>query len=291
MNIVTKGGGDKMKPRLIQWFAIVLIIEIGLLHIMTAQGEYDEAAYMGYLFAANFFGALIAAFGIYHRQFWGWMLGLVIAIGSIAGYAWSRTLGMPGMNVEEWGNPYGIVSMGLEGLFILLVLLRPWKFTNDLPSSPDPRLRFTLPLAGLLMVAALTGVTYRWDYNVTQAFGHHVGSLAEVCSTPVTSMGQLEDEYGVQVSLIANSMMGSIVDVRLKIVDPDKAHALLQNQAALLLGQESLILAPHMHSHGSTRLKVGKEFIIFFPSRQIVHPGSNVSLVFGSVRVEPVMVR
>jgi hypothetical protein len=280
-----------MKHRLIQLFAIVLIIEIGLLHIMTAQGEYEEAAYMGYLFAANFFGALIAAFGIFHRKFWGWMLGLIIAVGSIAGYAWSRTLGMPGMNVEEWGTPYGIVAMGLESLFILIVILRPWKFTNDLPSPSVPRLRYTLPLAGLFMVAALSGFTYRWDYNVTHAFGHHVGSLAEVCSTPVTTLAQLEDEYGVQVSLVANSMMDSIVDVRLKIVDPDKAHALLQNQAALLLGQESLILAPHMHSHGSTRLKAGKEFIIFFPSRRLVHPGSNVSLVFGSVRVQSIVVR
>jgi len=280
-----------MKPRLIQWFAIVLIIEIGMLHIMTAQGEYDEAAYMGYLFAANFFGALIAAFGIYHRQFWGWMLGLTIAVGSIAGYAWSRTLGMPGMNVEEWGTPYGIVSMGLEGLFILIVLLRPWRFTYDLRSSPDPRLRYTLPLAGLFMVAALSGIAYRWDYYVTQSFGHHVGSLAEVCSTPVTTLAQLEEEYGVQISLVANSMMGSIVDVRLKIVDPDKAHALLQNQAALLLNQEALILAPHMHSHGSTRLKAGKEFIIFFPSRQIIHTGSSVSLVFGSVRVQSIVVK
>ena len=100
-----------MKSNMLRWFAIALILEIGLLHIMTAQGQYESAAYMGYLFAANFFGALIAAFGIYHKQFWGWALGLIIAVGSIAGYAWSRTLGMPGMNAEEWFSPYGIVSL------------------------------------------------------------------------------------------------------------------------------------------------------------------------------------
>ena len=38
-----------MKSKFLQWFAIILIIEIGLLHILTAQKEYDEAAYMGYL--------------------------------------------------------------------------------------------------------------------------------------------------------------------------------------------------------------------------------------------------
>jgi hypothetical protein len=86
-------------------------------------------------------------------------------------------------------------------------------------------------------------------------------------------------------------MVGSIVDVRLKIVDPDKAHALLQNQAALLVGQQSLILAPHMHSHNSTRLKAGKMFILFFPTQGVISPGSQVSLVFGPVRVEPVTVK
>jgi len=281
-----------MKSKLLQWLAILFIIQIGLFHIFTAQKEYNEAAYMGYLFAANFFGALLAAFGIYHKQLWGWILGFVISIGSIVGYIWSRTLGMPSMNVEEWFSPYGIVSMSLEGAFILLVLFRSWKIPADENSfSFNSRLRYILPVVGLFWVVATSGMTYRWDYQVTQALGHHVGSLAQVCSTPITSLAELEAQYGVQVSLVANSMMGSIVDVRLKIVDPDKAHALLQNQAALLLNQDALVLAPHMHSHGSSRLKAGKEFIIFFPARQIIHPGSNVSLVFGSVRVESVVVR
>jgi hypothetical protein len=140
-------------------------------------------------------------------------------------------------------------------------------------------------------MVALSSFTYQWDAAVIQAFGYHVGTLNQLRNTPATTFGQLEEQYGVQVSLVANSMMGSIVDVRLKIDDPDKAHVLFQNQAALLLNQETLIVAPHMHSHGGTRLRAGTEFIIFFPARQIIHPGSNVSLVFGSVRVEPVAVQ
>lgn len=281
-----------MKSKLLQWLAIILIVQIGMLHILTAQKEYDEAAYMGYLFAANFFGSLIAAWGIYHRWLWGWMLGFVISAGSIAGYIWSRTLGMPEMNVEEWFSPYGIVSLSLEGAFILLVIFRSWKIPSDeLSFSIASGFRYVLPVVGLLWIASISAMTYQWDYEVTQAYGHHVGSLDQVCSTPLTSFAELEEQYGVQVSLVANSMMGSIVDVRLKIIDPDKAHLLFQNQAALLLNQEALILAPHMHSHGSGRLKAGKIFTIFFPAKQIIHPGSNVSLIFGPVRVEPVVVR
>jgi hypothetical protein len=281
-----------MKSKFIYWFAIVLILEIGLLHILTAQAEYEEAAYMGYLFAANFFGSLIAAFGIYQRQFWGWMLGLVIAAASIAGYAWSRTLGMPGMNVEEWFTPYGIISMSVEAAYIFLTLLRPWKISaSSLLPITRSGFRYAPHVIGLFSIIMTNALTYQWNVSVTQAFGHHIGSLSQVCSTPAITSAELETKYGVQVSFVAVSLMDSIVDVRIKIIDPDKAHALLQNQAALLVNQEALILAPHMHSHSGGNLKAGKLFMIFFPTQHKIHNGSEVSLVFGPVRVEPVLVR
>jgi hypothetical protein len=281
-----------MKSNVLRWLAISLILEIGLLHIANAQGEYEAAAYMGYLFAANFFGALLAAFGIYYRQFWGWALGWIIAAGSIAGYAWSRTRGWPGMNVEEWFSPYGIVSLSVEGLFLLLALARPWKTTADAPTrAMHPMLRAALPVLSLLVVAAISGFTYQWNAAVIDEFGNHVGTLAQLRNTPALTAGQLVDQYGVQVSLVANSMMGSIVDVRLRIIDPDKAHLLLQNQAALLVNREELIIAPHMHSHAGARMRAGTQYIVFFPAGQAVHPGSSVSLVFGSVSVEPMVVQ
>ena len=279
-----------MKTKLSHWLAIIFILEIGLIHLMMAQAEYEEAAYMGYLFAANFFGALLAAFGIYHRQFLGWMLGLLIVIGSIAGYIWSRTLGMPGMNVEEWFTPYGIIAMLMEGGFIFLILLRPWKMQVG-SLWPTAKYKFFVPLIGMIAIAAISMLAFQWDAADTQAFGYHVGSLDEVLATSAELMAEVEDKYGVQVSLVAELMMNSVVDVRLKIIDPDKAHALLMNQAALLMDDQALILAPHIHSHAGTRLLAGKIFMMFFPNQQIISSGSQVSLVFGSVRMEPVTVR
>jgi hypothetical protein len=179
-----------------------------------------------------------------------------------------------------------------ESAYILIVLLRPWKTQSNEPvPSGSSWVRYGLAAIGGLSIVVAGVLANQWDVLVKTNYGHHVGSLEKVCSTPTTSFSDLEKNYGVQVSLAATSMMGSIVDVRLRIVDPDKAHALLQNQAALLVGQQSLILAPHMHSHNSTRLKAGKTFIIFFPTQQVISPGSQVSLVFGPVRVEPVLVR
>ncbi len=281
-----------MKYKLMQWSAITLILEIGLIHILLAQSEYEEAHYMGYLFAANFFGALLAAAAIWRGQFWGWLLGLVIAFDSMVGYAWSRTLGMPGMAVEEWYNPLGIIALSLEGALIGLVALQLWKFPADRLRPAEPsKLRHLFPAASLgLMVLISTG-GYVWNDAFAKDLGHHVASLDEVCRTRITLAGDLNQQYGIAVSLVAVSMMDSVVDVRLKILDPVKAQILLQNQAALLLNQEALILAPHMHSHVGTRLKAGKIYSVFFPTEQKIHRGSQVSLVFGPVRFESMVVQ
>jgi hypothetical protein len=282
-----------MKARIIQWLAILLVLETGLLHLMTAQGEYEEVAYMGYLFVGNFLLALIAAYGIYRQQLWGWLAGLFLAAGSIAGYIWSRTLGMPGMEVEEWLTPFGISALIVEGLFVLLFILRPWRFaeTEQLTSYMGKSQTNLLSAIGVLMLVLVSIGTYRWDTSTTMAYGMHVVSLDQVMDNPEVSFSNLEEQYGVQVALVATSMMDSIVDVRLKIIDPDKAQELIKNQAALLVDQHTLVLAPHMHSLTGTRLKAGKVFIIFFPTQQVIRSGSLVSLVFGNYHTEPVLVR
>ena len=50
-----------MKSKMLPWIAIVLILETGLVHYFSAQHEFEAAAFLGYLFMANFLGALLAA--------------------------------------------------------------------------------------------------------------------------------------------------------------------------------------------------------------------------------------
>ena len=89
--------------------------------------EYSEAQYMGILFAINFLAAIIAAIGILRRQVWGWLLGVVIAVGSLIGYILSRTVGLPGMEIEVWLQPMGLLSLAAEGIFLVLVFItKPW---------------------------------------------------------------------------------------------------------------------------------------------------------------------
>jgi hypothetical protein len=105
--------------KLLQWFAIGFIVVAGLIHLYTTPGELNEDLYLGLLFIANCVGAVVAAYGILRGRRWGWVLGFLVAVGSIGGYVWSRTSGLPGMDVEEWLNPAGIASLLVEGLFVI----------------------------------------------------------------------------------------------------------------------------------------------------------------------------
>ncbi len=285
---------SQMKARGLHWFAVVLILVIGLQHVLAAQIEYTQAPYIGYLFVANFVGALVAAYVIYHRVVWGWLLGLLIAVASMAGYLWSRTLGMPAMNVQEWFTPYGVIAVTAEVLFIVLALLRPWRLGVDAnPPVASSWRRLIPPVLAILVAVAVGYSASIWDAAVTEAstiasVPGMVPPVADLIKTRATTFNELEAQYGVRVTLVGLTAMDSIIDVRVKIDDPEKAHLLLDNHAALLVNNQSLILAPRMHSHG--KLKQGVQYVMFFPNSQgIIRPGTPVSVIFGNLRTENIL--
>jgi len=117
-------------PSKLAWSGALLIAAVGLIHLLEAPEELEEATYLGLLFLANVGGAVVAAIGIYRNYRWGWGLGALAAGGAFAGYVISRTIGLPGMPVEDWLEPLGVLSLVVEGLFIglwLAIFARPAK--------------------------------------------------------------------------------------------------------------------------------------------------------------------
>ncbi len=108
------------------WLGIISILVTGLIHGIEAPDCFSEAVYKGWLFYANALGALMAAAGIFYKNQWGWKLGTVIAVGSILGYVASRTIGLPMLAPEPdaWLEPLGVVSLLVEGLFVVVFVLR-----------------------------------------------------------------------------------------------------------------------------------------------------------------------
>jgi uncharacterized membrane protein YfcA len=124
---MTTSANRSFSPGKLAWVGISSITVVGLIHLIEAPEELEETTYLGPLFLANFGGAITAAIGIYRNYRWGWSLGALVAGGAFVGYVLSRTIGLPGMPVEEWLEPLGVLSLLVEALFVRLCLayLRP----------------------------------------------------------------------------------------------------------------------------------------------------------------------
>lgn len=112
--------------RPVTWGAAIALLATALIHFIEAPAAFTEATYKGLLFVANAVGALIAAGGILRGAWsWGWLLGVVVAGGAIAGYVASRTVGLPGIPAEPdaWLEPWGVASLVAEGIVVMLFLI------------------------------------------------------------------------------------------------------------------------------------------------------------------------
>jgi hypothetical protein len=99
------------------WIGISLIALEGLIHLLLDTPEsFEDATYKGLLFVVIVFGAAVASIGICLGRGWGWSLGVLTAGSALVGYVVSRTIGLPGLPVEEWLEPLGILSLLIEGL-------------------------------------------------------------------------------------------------------------------------------------------------------------------------------
>jgi len=314
-----------MKTSFLSWLGIALILQTGLLHLYAAPNEVVDAPFWGALFALNFIATLVAAFGLWRRQRWGWVLGALIAGGSLIGYFLSRTSGMPGMEVEAWGDPAGSASLVVEGAFLVVALLAAtWGQVVVPPATLDgettqPALwvRALFPIGALLLIALITGYTVQ-----AGATWPSTGSGVAAPQVVTLSAQELEDQYGLRVNLLAATAMNSVVDLRLKILDVNKARPLLEDPArmpALLIGDQAipktviptfdeicgpdgtlvfnrqnpraLIMPAHM-GHMDKKIKQGGMYIMFYPNPQnLVKSGTPISLFFGDIRLGPFSVQ
>lgn len=270
-----------MKRRgLEKWWGVALVIAIGLVHLVEVPEHLVDVPYLGVLFLLNFLGSLVAAIGIWRRQRWGWLLGLLLASGSIVGYILSRSTGMPGHPVEPWTDPLGLVSLEIEIIFVLGVLAL-WprlvgQATADVANWWE-KYRF-------LPSATVSGVI---------VFGLVLGFL--LTRTELITQQTLEDEFGLRVTQVATTMLGGVLDVRMIVTDVEKAEAIFNDHDKMpymrVVDSDSLILPP-LHEGHRVNLLEGKTYYMLFPNPGLaVIPGSEVSMVFGNKQIPSMTVK
>ncbi len=293
-----------MKRSTLERVGIALILGIGVIHLLYAPDEFEEVQYMGILFALNFLGALVAAAGIWRRQVWGWLLGLLVAAGSVVGYVLSRSTGMPGHEVEAWLLPAGIASLAMEGAFVVLTFVtwprvvsddrrvQSWlgsasrfkpsgKETDGINGASAPRSSraiLALPAAAVLSLVLLGFLT---AYMTTR--------------TELITQDDLEAELGVRVTQITTTMMGDVIDVRMHITDAEKAYSLFNDHDAmpyLKVAGSDVILLPPPHGAHQMALRQDRTYYMFYPNPEhLVGNGTAVTLYFGGKRLDPMTVQ
>jgi len=112
----------------------------------------------------------------------------------------------------------------------------------------------------------------------------------------VIPAGELEEQYGVRVNLVAVTAAGGLVDVRLKVVDAEKAKQLLKDAASYpvltVAGSDIILTAPEESRAQGLKPASGELIMLLFPNaRNAVKPGTKVAITFGDIQLEPVVAR
>jgi hypothetical protein len=97
-----------------------LVLVAGLIHLFLTPEHFEEIAYLGVLFLADFAGSVVAAYGIYRGRRWGWALGALVARGALVAYLLSCTVGLPGVEEGHLLEPWGVLAMTVEALFLVV---------------------------------------------------------------------------------------------------------------------------------------------------------------------------
>jgi hypothetical protein len=159
---------------------------------------------------------------------------------------------------------------------------------NARPTIPLAQSHKSLVIAVILLILALVGFL---TYNAFKAA--QVQALPQAAT--VLSEQMLAEQYGLGVNLIAVTAAGGMVDLRLKIIDGEKAKTLLSDQAnfpALLVGDGLLLRADEDIISQTLKFDNGGSIFLLFPNAQsVVKSGDPVTIVFGDLQLEAIQAK
>ena len=105
----------------------------------------------------------------------------------------------------------------------------------------------------------------------------------------------LEGQFGLRVNLVAVTAASGMVDVRLKILDGDKARLLLEdrnNFPALRIGENFVLHTSEAIASQEIEFEDDNSIFILFPNAgSAVKPGTPVTILFGDIALEPIVAK
>lgn len=135
----------------------------------------------------------------------------------------------------------------------------------------------------LILVVIAVGVGWSYYRTLTQQ--------PVIPAQTVITQQTLEDQYGVRINLLAVTAAGGMVDLRLKIVDGEKAKALLKSKAdfpALYVRDvDRTLKAPEDDQSQPIQFVDNVNMFVLYPNAaNSVKRGTAVNILFGEIAVE-----
>lgn len=150
------------------------------------------------------------------------------------------------------------------------------------PTNEGQRLSRHGRYLGVALVVAIVG---SW---LLAGCGTAPGSTSTVM--PATA-AQVEERYGVQLTLIGLTAANGLIDCRFRITDPAKAAFLLKaDTMPQLIVEKSDTVIQVQEPIDQVGLILGRVYSVVFPNLQnAIEPGDEVSVVIGDLRLEHIL--
>jgi uncharacterized membrane protein (DUF2068 family) len=116
-----------MSESMARALAVVGILAIGVIHILDAVGTYQSTRWIFWAYMALIVAAVPVAMSLLQwPSSLGWAAAAGIALAPLAGYLWSRTIGLPGdaPDVGNWLCTLGMASLFVESWLLALCVTR-----------------------------------------------------------------------------------------------------------------------------------------------------------------------
>lgn len=98
-----------------------ILLGIGLIHILDAASTYHSTRWIFWAYIALIVTSLPTALLLLHSASpFAWAAAAAVAAGPLAGYLWSRAIGLPG-DAPDVGN--WLCTLGMTALFVETALL------------------------------------------------------------------------------------------------------------------------------------------------------------------------
>jgi hypothetical protein len=165
--------------------------------------------------------------------------------------------------------------------------------TPPAPPAKGRRRRITRLTGALVGVIATVVAVVVWHVStdgteVTQS------RVPASWARPVVAADRLGEASGVEITRVAVTGGGGLVDLRFKIVDPDRANALHDQRTPPAVVDEQTGLVVHdllmNHAHSGTYKTGVTYYLVFNNPGNWVRRGARVTVLLGDAQVEHVKV-